>query len=75
MIDREVSYVVTATGELTNSLGKNPAKAKDITVMLDGVVQKLQQLKRKVFLLNFIVFLSQISSFKLLLFVYNNFSV
>ena len=49
MIDREVSYVVTATSELTSNLGKTPVKAKEIAVLLDGVVQKLQQLKRKVF--------------------------
>lgn len=49
MIDREVSYVVTATTELTSNLGKTPVKAREIAVLLDGVVQKLQQLKRKVF--------------------------
>lgn len=48
VIDREVSYVVTATNELTSTLGKHPVKAYEIAGMLDGVVQKIQALKRKV---------------------------
>ena len=48
MIDREVSLVVGATNDLTNSLGSVPVKVGEITGFLDGVVQKLQSLKRKV---------------------------
>ncbi|XP_031554328.1 E3 ubiquitin-protein transferase MAEA-like isoform X2 [Actinia tenebrosa] len=47
VIDREVSYVVNATNELTSTLGKHPVKANEIAGMLDGVVQKIQALKRK----------------------------
>lgn len=47
-IDREVSYVVNATNELTTTLNKQPVKAKEVAGMLDGVVQKIQALKRKV---------------------------
>lgn len=47
-IDREVSYVVTATNELTATLSKQPVKAQEVAGMLDGVVQKIQALKRKV---------------------------
>ena len=48
VIDREVSLVVSATNDLTNSLGTVPVKVGEITGFLDGVVQKLQSLKRKV---------------------------
>jgi len=48
VIDREVSLVVSATNDLTSSLGSVPVKVGEITGFLDGVVQKLQSLKRKV---------------------------
>ena len=48
VIDREVSLVVGATNDLTSSLGSVPVKVGEITGFLDGVVQKLQSLKRKV---------------------------
>lgn len=48
VIDREVSLVHSATNDLTNGLGSVPVKVGEITVFLDGVVQKLQSLKRKV---------------------------
>jgi len=47
-IDREVSYVVNVTNELTTTLNKQPVKANEVAGMLDGVVQKIQALKRKV---------------------------
>lgn len=48
VIDREVSLVVSVTNDLTSSLGSVPVKVGEITGFLDGVVQKLQSLKRKV---------------------------
>lgn len=48
MIDREVSYVVSVSSELTNALEKTPVKVGDIAGLLSGVVLKLQSLKRKV---------------------------
>lgn len=48
VIDREVSLVVSATNDLTGGLGSVPVKVGEITGFLDGVVQKLQSLKRKV---------------------------
>lgn len=48
VIDREVSLVVSATNDLTSSLGSVPVRVGEITGFLDGVVQKLQSLKRKV---------------------------
>ncbi|PFX25471.1 macrophage erythroblast attacher-like [Stylophora pistillata] len=47
VIDREVSLVVNASNDLTNGLGSVPVKVGEITGFLDGVVQKLQSLKRK----------------------------
>ncbi|XP_068708537.1 E3 ubiquitin-protein transferase MAEA-like isoform X2 [Montipora foliosa] len=47
VIDREVSLVVSATNDLTNSFGSVSVKVGEITGFLDGVVQKLQSLKRK----------------------------
>lgn len=48
VIDREVSLVVNASNDLTHGLGSVPVKVGEITGFLDGVVQKLQSLKRKV---------------------------
>ena len=39
---------MSATNDLTSSLGSVPVKVGEITGFLDGVVQKLQSLKRKV---------------------------
>ena len=43
-----MSLVVSATNDLTNSFGTVSVKVGEITGFLDGVVQKLQSLKRKV---------------------------
>ncbi|EDO31713.1 predicted protein [Nematostella vectensis] len=47
VIDREVSYVVGATNELTSTLSKPAVKTGEVTRMLDDIAQKIQVLKRK----------------------------
>jgi hypothetical protein len=49
--------VVNATNDLTSTLVKQPVKATEIAGMLDGVVQKIQVLKRKV------IFMSKLDVF------------
>ena len=50
IIDREVSHVLTANSDLSNIVEKQSVKVSDVTGILDGVIDKLQVLKRKVFL-------------------------
>ncbi|CAH0555399.1 unnamed protein product [Brassicogethes aeneus] len=46
-LDREVSHVQAAATELEKTLSDGEVKAKDITMLLGGMVEKLQVLKRK----------------------------
>ena len=47
-IDREVSHVLAANADLSNIVRKTPVKVSEVTGILDGVIEKLQVLKRKV---------------------------
>ena len=48
IIDREVSHVLTTNSDLSNIVKKESVKVSDVTGILDGVIEKLQVLKRKV---------------------------
>ena len=50
IIDREVSHVLAANSDLSNIVKKQSVKVSDVTGILDGVIEKLQVLKRKVIL-------------------------
>ncbi|CAB3988064.1 macrophage erythroblast attacher-like [Paramuricea clavata] len=47
IIDREVSHVLAANSDLSNVVKKQSVKVSDMTGILDGVIEKLQVLKRK----------------------------
>lgn len=46
-LDREVSHLQASATELEKKLDAEEVKAKDITMLLGGMVEKLQVLKRK----------------------------
>lgn len=46
-LDREVSHLQAAASEVEKKLDAEEVKAKDITMLLGGMVEKLQVLKRK----------------------------
>ena len=48
VVDREVSLVGGASGELASVSATKSATVQEVQGMLDGVVQKLTSLKRKV---------------------------
>ena len=50
IIDREVSHVLAANSDLSNIVKKQSVKVSDVTGILDGGIEKLQVLKRKVIL-------------------------
>ena len=54
IIDREVSHVLAANSDLSNVVKKQSVKVSDMTGVLDGVIEKLQVLKRKVILTSLI---------------------
>lgn len=46
-LDREVSHLQAQANEIEKKLESEEVKAKDITMLLGGMVEKLQVLKRK----------------------------
>lgn len=42
MLDREVSHITQAANEIEKAVCEENVKAKDITVLLGGMVEKLQ---------------------------------
>ena len=51
IIDREVSHVLAANSDLSNIVKKQSVNVSEVTGILDGVIDKLQVLKRKVVLI------------------------
>jgi macrophage erythroblast attacher len=51
IIDREVSHVLAANSDLSNIVKKQSVNVSEVTGILDGVIEKLQILKRKVILI------------------------
>ena len=51
VVDREVSHVTTSLSDLSSCTNNPLATAEDIISSLDGVSQRLNNLKRKVMLL------------------------
>lgn len=46
-LDREVSHIQVSASDIDKKLDEEEVKAKDITMLLGGMVEKLQVLKRK----------------------------
>lgn len=42
VLDREVSHIAQAANEIEKAVAEEEVKAKDITVLLGGMVEKLQ---------------------------------